>query len=293
MEFSWLQTFLTAAECGNFRKTAEHLFISQPSVTVHIHHLEEELGVKLFERERQRVKLTREGRRFIIHAKRILDDCEMGMEDMQSFHQQYNSKLVIAISPLVADTILPYVLKKYMIKHPQMEVSVKVTESMDIENEVYEDQVDVGLSCLIPLNSDLMVEELYIDPVLLIARHDGMDFETAPLLDEEEVLTNNLLLTDNHPVYWDGLKKQIRLKYPRVKMMRVSQIHITKRFIIEGLGVSFLPASTVRRELLEGSVMEVPCTELANLPEAGTYAIMKDRDAKTVEFMEFLKTFRI
>src|SRR3954463_6994097 len=95
MELAWLQTFLTAAECGNFRKTAELLYISQPSVTVHIHHLEEKLGVKLFDRERQRVKLTREGRRFIIHAKRILDDCERGMDDMQSFRQRYTSKLVI------------------------------------------------------------------------------------------------------------------------------------------------------------------------------------------------------
>ncbi len=293
MELAWLQTFLTAAECGNFRKTAELLYISQPSVTVHIHHLEEELGVKLFDRERQRVKLTREGRRFIIHAKRILDDCERGMDDMQSFRQRYTSKLVIAISPLVADTILPYVLKKYIIKHPQMEVSVKVTNSVDIEGEVYNDQVDIGLSCLVPNHSEVHYETLYNDPVLLIARHDGMDAERGALPDEEEILANNLLLTDNHPVYWEGLKKQIRLKYPRVKMMRVSQIHITKRFIIEGLGVSLLPASTVRRELLEGSVMEVPCHTLTNLPSAGTYAIMKDRDAKINEFMQFLKSFRI
>ncbi|WP_455662614.1 LysR family transcriptional regulator [Pradoshia sp.] len=293
MELSWLQTFLTAAECGNFRKTAELLYISQPSVTVHIHHLEEELGVKLFDRERQRVKLTKEGRRFIIHAKRILDDCEKGMEDMQSFHQRYMAKLTIAISPLIADTILPYVLKKYMIKHPQMEVAVRVTDSVDIEQEVYKDQVDIGLSCLMPLHSELVCEELYTDQVALIARHDGMDSERALIPDEEEILKNNLLLTDNHPVYWEGLKKQIRLKYPRVKMMKVSQVHITKRFIIEGLGVSFLPASTVRREILEGSVMEVPCHILTNLPKAGTYAIMKDRDAKLIEFMEFLKTFRI
>lgn len=144
----------------------------------------------------------------------------------------------------------------------------------------------------VPKHSEVHYETLYNEHVLLITRHDGMDAEMATMPDEK-VLIKNFLLTNNHPVYWEGLKKQIRLKYPKVKMMKVSQIHITKRFIIEGLGVSFLPASTVRRELLEGSVMEVPCYALSNPPEAGTYAIIKERDAKTIEFMEFLKTYRL
>jgi LysR family transcriptional repressor of citA len=65
MEFQWLNTFITAAECGNFRRTAEILFISQPTVTVHIKLLEAELGVQLFEREGKKVKLTEAGKRYL------------------------------------------------------------------------------------------------------------------------------------------------------------------------------------------------------------------------------------
>ena len=136
MEFSWLQTFLVAAECSNFRKTADLLFMSQPTVTVHIQNLEKELGVQLFLRDKKRVELTKEGRRFIVHAQSLMNSYQNGLKDMQSFSQGFSSKLSIAISPLIADTILPHMLKKYMTKHPHVEVSGKVVESIDIEKEI-------------------------------------------------------------------------------------------------------------------------------------------------------------
>ncbi|WP_313802317.1 LysR family transcriptional regulator [Cytobacillus sp.] len=292
MDFSWIHTFLVAAKNGNFRRTAELLYISQPSVTVHIQNLEKELGVQLFDREGRKMKLTEEGRRYIPHAEKLMETYQKGVEDLHSFNQGYTSKLSLAISPLIADTILPFVLKKYITIHPHVEISVKVLESMDIEKAVLNDDIDIGLSCLHSTSPELYCEVLYKDEVKLIAQHDGLDAESAPPLDEEEVLMKNYLLTDNHPVYWETLSREIKYKFPSVKMMKVSQIHITKRFIVEGLGVSFLPVSTVRRELIEGWLLEVPCSSI-KLPEANTYAILKYHHSKQKEFMKFLMNFRI
>jgi len=292
MEFQWLNTFLVAAKLGNYRKAAEFLYISQPSVTVHIQNLEKELGVQLFEREGRKMKLTEEGRRYIQHAEKLLQVYKEGLKDIQSYSQGYSTKLSIAISPLIADTILPFVLKRYMKIHPNVEISVKVMESLEMEKEVLNEEIDIGLSCVMSSDPKLICETLYEDKVKLIVAHDGLDAESAPPLDEAEVLTKNYLITDNHPVYWDSLKREISYKYPNTKMMKVSQIHITKRFIIEGLGVSFLPASTVRRELLEGWLLEVPCSSI-NLPKADTYALMKYEHSKHKEFMKFLRNYRI
>lgn len=292
MEFQWLNTFITAADCGNFRRTAEILYISQPSVTVHIKQLEQELGIQLFDRDGKKVKLTEAGRRYLVHAKKLLKVYQGGLEDIHSFSQGYTTKFSIAISPLIADTILPYVLKSYTNKHPEVEISVKIIESVGIEEAVLREEVDIGLSCLHSLHPELISELLYRDRVMLVAPHDGRDSETAPPLDEEEVLTSNYLLTHNHPGYWDGLCHAVKTKYPKVRMMKVSQVHITKRFIVEGLGVSFLPTSTVRRELLEGRLLEVDCQTI-HLPEANTYAIMKYDHSKQKEFLEFISNYRI
>ncbi|WP_413303244.1 LysR family transcriptional regulator [Bacillus sp. 1P10SD] len=291
MEFQWLNTFVTAADCGNFRRTAELLYISQPSVTVHIKQLEKELGILLFHREGRKIKLTEEGKRYLIHAKRLLEVYQYGLEDLNTFSQGYTRKLTLGISPLIADTILPYVLKSYTKKFPEVEISVKIIESVEIEQAVLREEVDLGLSCLNSTNQSLICNLLAKDSVILVAPHDGRDSESAPPLEVEEVLTTHYLLTHNHPGYWDLLSRVVKNKYPSVRMMKVSQVHITKRFIIEGLGVSFLPTSTVRRELLEGRLIEVHC-ESINLPEANTYAIMKYEHSKQIEFLKFISNFR-
>ncbi|MDP4156772.1 MAG: LysR family transcriptional regulator, partial [Bacillota bacterium] len=146
MELAWLNTFLTAAQCGNFRKSAELLYISQPSVTVHIKQLENELGVQLFERDKKKMRLTEEGKRYFEHAKRLIETYQNGLDDLQSFKQGYKTKLSLAISPLLVDTILPFVLKTYLNNNPQVEVSVKIVESTDIEASVLNEEVDLGLS---------------------------------------------------------------------------------------------------------------------------------------------------
>ncbi|MFC7370260.1 LysR family transcriptional regulator [Fictibacillus iocasae] len=291
MEFTWLKTFITAAESGNFRRTAEELHISQPAVTVHIKQLEKATGVKLFHRDGRRIKLTEEGKRYSEHARALLELYQKGLEDLNSLRQGYVSKLLIGISPLIADTILPYVLKSYIKKNPEVEISVKIIDSADIERAVLTDEVDLGLSCLRSTNPELACELLYNDKVVFVAPHDGRDAETAPPLDEKEILEYNTLLTHNHPGYWDELCRAIKNTYPGTRMMKVSQTHITKRFIAEGLGVSFLPLSTVRRELLEGRLLEVDCYSL-KLPEANTYAVTKYSHSKQREFIKYISGYR-
>jgi LysR family transcriptional regulator, repressor for citA len=291
MEFQWLHTFITAAECGNFRRTAELLYISQPSVTVHIKQLEKELGILLFQRDGKKIKLTEAGKRYLIHAKRLLREYQSGLEDLHSFSQGYSTRLSLAISPLIADTILPYVLKSYTKQYPEVEISVQIIESTDIEQAVLSEEVDLGLSCLKSSHPELQSELLYKDEVILVAAHDGRDSESAPPLEEEEVLSSNYLLTHNHPGYWDALCRDVKSHYPHVKMMKVSQVHITKRFISEGLGVSFLPSSTVRRELLEGRLLEINCQSI-HPPEANTYAIMKYNHSVQKDFLQFTSNYR-
>ncbi|QDP39054.1 LysR family transcriptional regulator [Radiobacillus deserti] len=290
MELNWLKTFVVAAEEGNFRRTAEVLYVSQPTVTVHIRQLEKHVGVSLFERSNNRVVLSEEGRKFLSHARRVLGVYEESMQDMNTISQGYLTKLRIAISPLIADTILPYILKQYVTQHPKVEVTVNILESADIEGAVQLEEVDIGLSCMPAKQDELTTELLYEDEVILVTSHDGIDSESAPPIDVEELIESNYILTHNHPGYWDLLLRDLKAMFPAVKCMKVSQVHITKRFITEGIGISFLPRATVRRELLEGRLIDVywPNKEL---PKANTYIITKYNHSSEREFMKFLTNY--
>ncbi|WP_407272059.1 LysR family transcriptional regulator [Radiobacillus sp. PE A8.2] len=291
VDFEWIRTFILAADQGNFRKTAEMLYVSQPTVTVHIKQLEKELGFSLFNRTNKKVLLTEEGRNFLTHAKKMMHVYQDGLKDAQAISQGYRTKFSIAISPLLAETILPFVLKQYVNSHPEVEISVNIVESTLIEQAVLDEQVDIGLSCLPASDSSLRTELFYEDEVIFVMAHDGFDSETAPAIDVEEVVSTNYLITGNHPSYWKELMPALRLRYPKIKTMHVTQTHISKRFIVEGLGVSFLPLSSCRRELAEGRLMSAEWSEI-ELPSANAYAILKYSNSMEEEFLEFISGYR-
>ncbi|TLS36087.1 LysR family transcriptional regulator [Pseudalkalibacillus caeni] len=288
MNIKWLNTFVTAATYENYRETSEKLYISQPTVSVHIQQLEKEMGTKLFEKTGRNIVLTQAGRRFLPHAKAIIESYNDGLHQMTSWQQGYSQKLTLAVSPLIASSILPYTLQQFMKLHPQIEVVVQVSDSHQIGDMVHNGQADVGLSRMEPYGGNVKSEVLYEDRVILVVPHDGGDLETSPPIDVEQLLKEETLFTYNHPVYWDELLTEIRSIYSGIRTMVVSHVHITKRFIEEGIGFSFLPVSTVRRELMEGRMMEVH-TDLIRLPVAKTYLVTGNAGREADLFCEFLK----
>lgn len=282
---AWLKTFADAAETLNFRKTSERLLMSQPSVTVHIRLLEENLGAVLFQRNKNRVSLTEEGKLFKGEAEKLLRQLEQSVESVQSFAQGYRRKWVLAISPLMAETVLPYLLKSFTKQHPDLELVIRVEESEKIEVLVETGEVSAGISAIEPANRGLHSEVVYKDELVFVVPRDAYDDESGPVISGSGMLQSHYLFTHHHPAFWSELLIKLRLKIPGLRTMKVTQAHIAKRFIQEGLGVSFLPRSMVRRELMEGRLLEVPF-DMFSLPTVATYFISKDMGDLEKEFLE-------
>lgn len=271
MDMKLLRTFVVTARTLNFRKAAEHLFLSQPTVTQHIRLLETDLRVQLFTRSSRRVRLTPAGERFLTYAGRVLQLYEQGVQELTGWQQGYRERLVLAVSPLIARSTLPRVMKRFTAAHPDVEVVVQIILSQEIPAMVTDGRADLGFSRIPAVSRDLENLRWYEDPVILVVPHDGADLDTPPP-DWREVLGANRLLTHNHPLYWDDLLLAIHSQDIRCRTMEVSQVDITKRFIEEGLGVSFLPYTTVTRELMEGRLLDVQTPGL-ELPTAATHVI--------------------
>ncbi|MCK9909335.1 LysR family transcriptional regulator, partial [Microbacteriaceae bacterium K1510] len=139
-----MQTFVVAAGTENFHQTAETLFIAQPTVSQHIRTLEKELGISLFARMGKRVKLTAAGSRFLPVAKRILEQWHGGMEDLLAWRQGYQEKLHLAVSPTIARTSLLHLVHRYTRLYPDVDISVKIAESLEIGPLVQNGQADLG-----------------------------------------------------------------------------------------------------------------------------------------------------
>lgn len=267
-----LQTFLVAAATENFHQTAETLFIAQPTVSQHIRILEKELGLPLFERVGKRVRLTAAGKRYLPHVKEVLERWNQGLEDLQAWRQGYREKLEIAVSPIIARTRLSHLLHRYTKLYPDVDLSIKIADSVEIGPMVQKGQADLGLTRMIPGEFQLEAYMLYEDPIVFAVPHNGGDME-APLPDWEQELESKRLLTHNHPGYWDELLLLLRQRGLSLRTMAVSQVDITKRFIEDGLGVSFLPHSAVSRDLFENRFIELPTPGL-QLPKVASYLVV-------------------
>ncbi|WP_026074517.1 LysR family transcriptional regulator [Brevibacillus massiliensis] len=272
MDLRILQTFVVAAKFENFRQTAEALFIAQPTVTQHIRLLEKELGIELFDRVGKFVKLTPAGKRFLPHATALLAGWQAGMEDLLAWQQGYSENLHIAVSPVIARSSLPGLIRHYTKRYPEVDISIRIADSLEIGRLVQSGQVDLGLSRMVPGEFQLDAHLIQTDPVVFAVPLNGGDIE-APLPDWEQELTGNLLLTHNHPGYWDDLLLALRQRGLSFRTMTVTHVDITKRFIEEGLGVSFLPRSAIGRELFENRFIELETPGLV-LPQAASYLVV-------------------
>ena len=93
MELRHLRYFVAVAEELNFTHAAEKLRLAQPSLTRQIHNLEEELGVRLLNRTRNRVSLTEEGRSFLVDARRLVEQSLESMEAVQRLSRGQSGQL--------------------------------------------------------------------------------------------------------------------------------------------------------------------------------------------------------
>ncbi|WP_245805898.1 LysR family transcriptional regulator [Bacillus alkalicellulosilyticus] len=280
----WVKTFVVTAKFENFRKASEELFLTQPAVTKHIRRLEEALAIELFERIGNKVVLTPAGHTYLAYAKKLLRQYEQGMEQFEAWKQGYNRKLTIATAPQIASSFLPSLVRQFIIENPSIEVMINVIQSYDIGEEVSTGQADIGLTRILPPQTNVNIERVHEDPVILVGPPECRDTEH----DEHLLINKYRLITHNHPDYWDELLQDIKRHYPTIRTMKVNQIEVTKRFIEEGLGISYLPYTVVKNELAMNKLTEIKPDKITP-PTSSTYRVTKVETEEVSRFVAFLR----
>jgi DNA-binding transcriptional LysR family regulator len=124
MELRHLRYFVAVAEELNFRRAAHRLHVSHPALSQQVHDLENELGLKLFERNSRRVELTEIGRAFLIGARRALAAVKEAITQAQEAARGDRGRLVIgSIGPLTS-SFLPVALARFREQRPLVEATV-------------------------------------------------------------------------------------------------------------------------------------------------------------------------
>src|SRR3977135_3056043 len=113
-----LRIFVAVARLGNFTRAAERLHLSQPSLSLHIGQLEQELGVRLLSRSRRWWSLTKGGGDFLPPAERLLDDFQSAIASVADLAARRRGRVAVAVLPSVAAELLPRALAPLPAAHP-------------------------------------------------------------------------------------------------------------------------------------------------------------------------------
>ena len=140
-----LKVFRAVAEHLNFRNAAEHLFLTQPAVTLQIKALENDLGIRLFDRAARRISLTRQGTILLDYAKKIADLVSQAEQKLGAEDGKVSGELSLGVSTTIAQYVLPRLLGAFLDEHPRVQFSLHSGNTAEIVHLLLDDQVSIGL----------------------------------------------------------------------------------------------------------------------------------------------------
>ena len=141
----------------HFARAAEKSFVTQPTLSMMIQKLEEELGIRIFDRSQQPVVPTQEGEEIIIRARQIMADVGLLKEFTQELRHEVSGELKLAVIPTLAPYLLPLFLKSFVEKHPLLKTTIRELVTNDIIAALKNGEIDIGLLAT-PLNDPRLEE---------------------------------------------------------------------------------------------------------------------------------------
>ncbi|HMU53451.1 MAG TPA: LysR substrate-binding domain-containing protein [Nitrospira sp.] len=168
MELRHLRYFIAVATAKNFTRAAEAMHVSQPSLSVQIRDLEEELGARLFDRLGRSIALTQAGLVFLEHAERAIRELERGAQVVGEVHGAQRGRLAVGTLATVNSYLIPPVVSRFKQRFPGVHLQVHSQPSMDIVDGLVGDRLDLGL-CLLPVSREqLTTVRLFEERLVLI-----------------------------------------------------------------------------------------------------------------------------
>ena len=261
MDLRSLTTFIQVAESGSFTRAAQQLGYSQPTISVQIKQLEEELGIRLFDRIGHTVRLTDKGHDALLHAQQICHMCrEMVLQSDRSDALQGTIRLATADSmcgPLVSRNF-----PDFSARYPGISLKIYTAGTGDLFRLLDHNEAD--LVCT--LDSHIYNTNY----VILAERRVGVHFVAAansPLAARQsvslrELLAHPLLLTEKDMSYRRLLDEQLaRDSLEAHPVLEMGRTDILCQMVEQGIGVSFLPDYLTAPAVARGAIAPLHVTE--------------------------------
>jgi DNA-binding transcriptional LysR family regulator len=273
----------TIFEERNISKAAEKLYISQPALTYRLQQLEKEFGTMIVSRGKRGVEFTSQGEYIAQYARSMILQLRNTKEYVQNMGKEIKGVLRIGVSSIFARYELPFILKEFVSRFPNVEIHLKTGWSVEISHMLNKEEVHLGLV----RGNYSWPEEKYLyreEPIVIVSKDPIKNVKDLPDLPRVNYETDHSLKTiiDN---WWQETFEQ-----PPTITMEVDRIDTCKQMVLMGLGYAILPSMCLVKD---DHVHKIKLTRKNNKPiTRNTWLLYRERSlslSAVRAFVDFLK----
>ncbi|MGD9604231.1 MAG: LysR substrate-binding domain-containing protein [Gammaproteobacteria bacterium] len=245
MTLQELKYLVAVARERHFGRAAEKCFVSQPSLSVAVRHLEDELGVAVFERTRTEVVVTDIGRQVVAQAERVLEEAARVRQVALAGRDQLSGTLRFGVIHTIAPYVLPDLVAALRSRAPALALDIEENQTDHLDRMLREGTIDIALLALPFESPGIEVLPVYRETfeVVVPAQHPWARRKrvTAAELSDERLL----LLSVGHCLRDQVLEACSRIARPNDAGKQGNSLETLRSMVASGLGVTVLPATAL------------------------------------------------
>ena len=286
--FRQVRVFETVARHLSYSRAAEELRMSQPGVSMHVKQLEGHAGLPLFEQLGRKIYLTTAGHEMLRHSRAIIQQLKEADEALAALKGIRGGRLNIAVIS-AGDYFFPGLLAEFCRRHENVTVRLSVNNREEIVRQLTENTTDLTVLLRPPENPDMVAEPFAPQPHVIIAApdHGLVRKRHIPL----QALANEAFIVrergSDTRLAMEELLAESRVRFNVT--MEIQSTETIKQAVIAGMGVSFLSAHTIGRELELGRLAVL---DVEGFPVMRKWHIVHHKNKRlppvAVAFKEFL-----
>jgi len=204
MTITQLQYVLAVAEYKNFTLAAEKCFVTQPTLSMQVQKLEDELDILIFDRSKKPISITEVGEKIVAQAKNIVNEAERIKDVVDQEKGFIGGDFTLGIIPTVMPTLLPMFLRTFINKYPKVNLIIKEQSTESIIRNIQDGHIDAAIAAT-PLEIEFIKERpLYYEPFVGYVPKDHRLRKLKEISPEDLNVSDILLLQDGH-CFRDGV----------------------------------------------------------------------------------------
>ena len=270
MTLQQLEYILAVARYGNFGRAAEACNVTQPTLSAMIGKLEEEIGAKLFDRNRQPICPTPVGERVVQQAREVLEQADSIKDIVLEEKQSLGGVFRVGILPTIAPYLLPRFFPQMMKKYPTLDIRVREMKTYQIKDALLQGDIDAGILATIEGLEEYEQTTLFYEKYIgYVSREDAL-FKKEMIRTADVAASRELWLLDEGHCFRDQMVRFCQMKSSQTSQLayNLGSMETFMRMVESGMGITFIPElaemqlSEPQKELVRPFAIPVPTREL-------------------------------